>query len=103
MAAYRTEQAYTEAMLDEIDFWPDDWVISFKRTLRQPLGLDLFLEPKQPPATAKVLAFHGKPRPADLIAPKSLFWDRFPHLGHGPVSWMVDYWREHGGRDLSSR
>lgn len=100
MARFRTEQAYTEAMVEDLSFWPDDWVISFKRSLRRPVLIDLFREPARPPVTAKVLAFHGKPRPADLIAPKSLFWDRFPHLGHGPVSWMVDYWRSNGGGTL---
>jgi len=100
MGRYRTEQAYTEAELGQIAFWPDDWVISFKRALRQPLLLDLFREPNLPPATAKVLAFHGTPRPADLIGQGKRFWDRFPHMGHGPVSWMVDYWRDNGGGRL---
>ncbi len=101
MSRYRTEQAYTEAELGEIGFWPEGWVISFKRTLRQPLILDLVREPRLPPPSAKVLAFHGTPRPADLIGQGRTFWDRFPHLGHGPVSWMVDYWRENGGGRLT--
>jgi hypothetical protein len=100
MGRYRTEQAFTEAELGDISFWPDGWVISFKRFLRQPLLLDLVREPRRPPRTAKVLAFHGTPRPADLIGQGRAFWDRFPHLGHGPVSWMVDYWRDNGGGRL---
>jgi hypothetical protein len=47
-----------------------------------------------------VLAFHGTPRPVDLIGQGKTFWDRFPHLGHGPVGWMVDYWRDNGGGRL---
>ena len=92
MKQFRTEQAYTEASLDGLDFWPKEWVISFKRCLRQPLLVDLFQEPKKPPSSAKVLAFHGTPRPIDLIGKGKLFWDRFPHMGHGSVSWMKDYW-----------
>lgn len=103
MARFRTEQAYTEAELGEIGFWPADWVISFKRSLRQPLLVDLVQEPRRPPATAKVLAFHGTPRPADLIGQGKTFWDRFPHMGHGSVSWMVDYWKENGGGRLPGR
>jgi hypothetical protein len=102
MARFRTEQAYTEAELGHIGYWPEGWVISFKRSLRQPLLLDLVREPKRPPATAKVLAFHGTPRPADLIGQGKTFWDRFPHLGHGPVSWMTDYWRDNGGGRLKA-
>jgi hypothetical protein len=97
MRGYRNEQAYTEADLGEIGFWPDGWVISFKRALRQPLLVDLVREPRLPPASAKVLAFHGTPRPIDLIGHGRHFWDRFPHMGHGAVSWMVDYWRDNGG------
>jgi hypothetical protein len=92
MKEFRTEQAFTESFLDGISFWPKDWVISFKRCLRQPLFLDLVKEPRRPPVSAKVLAFHGTPRPIDLIGKGKLFWDAFPHMGHGPVSWMVDYW-----------
>ena len=100
MKSYRTEQAYTEASLPGIDFWPDGWVISFKRLLRRPLGIDLFLPPRTPPETARVLAFHGTPRPIDLLGDGKRFWDRFPHMGNGPVSWMTDYWYDNGGRQL---
>lgn len=97
MASFRTEQAYTEAELgDEIGFWPEGWVISFKRSLRRPIGLDLFMDPKEP-VGAKALAFHGKPRPMALIDGKTRFWDRFPHMGNGPVGWMRRYWLENGG------
>lgn len=92
LKAFRTEQAFTESVLSDIDFWPDGWVISFKRSLRQPFLLDLIVQPRRPPVTAKIIAFHGSPRPIDLINSTHRFWDRFPHLGNGPVSWMVDYW-----------
>jgi hypothetical protein len=97
IASFRTEQAYAASILGQVSYWPDDWVISFKRKLRRPLGLDLFLPPTHPPETAKVLAFHGKPRPRDLLPGGPRFWDRFPHMGNGPVRWMVDYWERNGG------
>lgn len=100
IGSFRTEQAFTAATLPDIRFWPEGWVISFKRALRRPMGIDLFVQPKSPPASAKVLAFHGTPRPIDLIGRGKRFWDRFPHLGNGPVDWMVDYWRENGGGDI---
>jgi hypothetical protein len=72
-------------------------VISFKRHLRQPIGLDLFLPPKAPPTTAKALAFHGTPRQIDQLKLGCRLWDRIPHMGHGQVRRMVDYWQENGG------
>lgn len=95
--SFRTEQAFAASMIPQIDYWPRGWVLSFKRSLRQPLFIDLFKSPKTPPSTAKVIAFHGKPRPRDLIGEGPRFWDRFPHMGHGVVGWMMDYWVDNGG------
>lgn len=92
------EQKWVERTAHSLDYWPPGWVISFKRWLRRPIGVDLFLAPKAPPPDTGVLAFHGIPRPADLLRPGRNFWDRLPHMGHGQVSWMHDYWLRHGGR-----
>lgn len=92
------EQAWVGAHASSMAFWPPGWVISFKRHLRQPIGIDLFRPPAPPPPGARVVAFHGRPRPADLLRSGPWFWDRFPHLGHGQVPWMADYWTENGGR-----
>ncbi len=97
LAAFQNEQDFVGAHAGSLDFFPPGWVLSFKRHLRRPVGLDLILPPKAPPASARVLAFHGKPRPADLLHPKTGFWDSFPHLGHGQVGWMADYWVQNGG------
>lgn len=95
---FRQEQQYVHHALPQATFWPPGWVASFKRTLRQPVGLDLFLPPRKPEGEIKVIAFHGRPRPIDLIRGKPFFWDRFPHMGHGRVRWMADYWTQNGGR-----
>ena len=98
MAKFHNEQDYVGAMVRPMAFWPRGWVISFKRFLRRPVGIDLFLAPHAPPPGAKVVAFHGDPRPADLLRPGRGRWDRFPHMGHGQVRWMAEYWTAHGGR-----
>ncbi|NGM46497.1 hypothetical protein G5B31_13220 [Rhodobacter sp. SGA-6-6] len=98
MARFQNEQDFVGAHARSLDFFPPGWVLSFKRHLRRPVGLDLVLPPRAPPASARVLAFHGRPRPADLIRPGTGFWDTLPHLGHGQVQWAVDYWTGHGGR-----
>lgn len=91
------EQDFVGAHAQTMDFWPEGWIISFKRWLRQPIGIDLFLPPKLPPEDAKVVAFHGDPRPIDLMRSGLNFWDNFPHMGHGQVQWVVDYWKRFGG------
>ena len=94
---FQNEQDFVGAHARSMDFWPEGWVVSFKRWLRRPIGLDLILPPKLPPEQAKVLAFHGDPRPADLMRPGINFWDNFPHMGHGQVDWVVNYWKRFGG------
>ena len=98
MREFANEQDFVATHASNIGFWPKEWVISFKGRLRQPIGVDLFLDPKVPPEGTKVVAFHGKPRPIDLVHPNAGFWDRFPHMGHGQVSWVRDYWVNNGGR-----
>lgn len=95
---YGLEQAYIHGEVgDGMRYWPEGWVISFKVHLRQPVLLDLFKAPKAPPPSAKVLAFHGRPRPIELIRPDGKNWARAPHYGKKAVKWMQDYWRDNGG------
>lgn len=81
-----------------ISFWPEGWVVSFKRDLRRPIGMDLIFEPKRPAPGVSVVAFHGKPQPHVLLRRGLNYWDRFPHLGRGQVSWIQEYWLTYGGK-----
>lgn len=91
------EQIWVQKTASSLSYWPKDWVISFKRWLRRPIGLDLFMQPKAPPSRCSIVAFHGDPRPIALVAADAGRWDHFPHMGHGQVSWMRDYWLQNGG------
>ncbi|WP_050523731.1 hypothetical protein [Pseudorhodobacter wandonensis] len=94
---YGLEQAYLHGEVADVRHWPKGWVISFKVHLRRPVLIDHFIGPKAPLPSAKVLAFHGRPRPIDLIRPTGQNWDRLPHYGTKAVPWMQAYWRENGG------
>lgn len=97
MENYVNEQSFVQGHVSAVSYWPAEWVISFKRHLRQPLGIDLFKRPLRPPSSAKIVAFHGNPRPIDLVADSAGYWDVFPHMGRGQVDWVRDYWVEYGG------
>ena len=92
---HRIEQIYVQSMVRDMAFWPKDWVLSFKYHLRRPALTGLILPPPPPAATNKVIAFHGEPRPIDLV--NGGLWGIGPHWGLGRVKWMVDYWQRHGG------
>lgn len=92
----KLEQAFVGEMVPDADYWPADWVQSFKRHLRRPVGIDRFLPPRAPSSGCKIVAFHGEPRPIALTRREN--WARFPRYGAGPVDWVADYWQRHGGQ-----
>lgn len=94
VAQHKIEQEYLHHAVQGIAYWPQEWLVSFKYHLRQPLLIDRFLPPKSPPPEAKLVIFHGKPRPIDLVRPPVGNWERFPHHGSGAVDWMERYWRD---------
>lgn len=88
------------------DFWPKPWVISFKRHLvprlvnRALITCHLpTLTPKEPPPDARIIAFHGRPRPAELVPDHGQVWGTFRRAGRGPVPWFREYWLSNGGRE----
>lgn len=94
---YRTDQAYLHDEAQPINYWPTEWLVSYKKHLRQPVLIDRFKEPKAPPENTRVLVFHGNPRPIDVILDSNGNLDKFPHYLSGPVSWARQYWIENGG------
>lgn len=94
-AKHRIEQVYVQDEFPNLSYWPQPWVLSFKYHLRKPIGAGLLFPPNEPPKSARVIAFHGEPRPIDLV--RSGWWGIAPHLGRGGVSWAKDYWFGYGG------
>jgi hypothetical protein len=67
LANFRPPQSYlTHCIRPRMKFWPATWVRSFKRHCRPVFPLNLILEPKLPKG-ARIVAFHGKPDPEDVI------------------------------------
>jgi len=97
VATYRIEQIYLENELPEgtMKHWPIEWVQSFKYHLQRPPLLGLLMRPRPLPQRAHVVAFHGEPRPIDLV--RSGIWGLGPNWGLGRVPWAVEYWARHEG------
>ena len=96
-----SQKLQTRAMfhVGKVNWWPAEWVCSFKRQCIPPYPLNWFLEPK-PPKTASIVAFHGHP---DI--PEAQFGYRFyrqgpkhipikQHQSCRPVTWIDDFWHE---------
>ncbi len=96
-----SQKLQTRAMFSagKVNWWPTDWVCSFKRQCIPPFPLNRFLEPRQPKG-ASVIAFHGHPDIPEAQA-GYLFRDqkgvRVPvkfHLTCQPAPWIDALWHE---------
>lgn len=88
----RHEQAYLSremAKLGKMQFWPDEWVPSFKYGCAPPLWQSFFKAPSIP-GNAKIILFHGLPNPPEAAQGISGKWYR--HIKPSP--WINDYWAE---------
>lgn len=92
IAKDRLEQTYLARQIGDLCYWPRDWVLSFKYHLHRRFGLGLIQQPRTPPSQTKIVAFHGKPRPHELLSSHKKIWGQFPHLGAGPWHYMGRYW-----------
>lgn len=87
----RNEQEYVTGTLAEqgkLKYWPAEWCVSFKRHC-MPRGIMGWFKPAAIPPGAKIIAFHGKPNPDDVIAGRSGKWYRRVL----PVQWVAEHWR----------
>ena len=98
-ASVRHEQAWVTKVADDMQFWPDGWVVSFKRNLLAYPLLNRFVPPSAPPAEAKIVAFHGVPRPIDVVPDKGQRWGTWSRYGKGAVPFVRAYWLKYGGTD----
>lgn len=88
----RHEQAYLSREIDKLgklQFWPDEWVPSFKYKCAPPFVQSWFKAPSIP-NKAKVILFHGLPNPPEAMEGISGKWYR--HIKPSP--WIKDYWVE---------
>lgn len=102
MGAFREfgiEQRFVQRHVTSWNTWPREWVISFKKHLRQPILLDRVMPHRLPNPGTKIVAFHGDPRPIDVIRPDQSSWAQFPRYGRGPIPWVRNYWLSNGYTD----
>ena len=90
---FRTEQAFmTYAVgVKSVNWWPESWVVSFKRSCVWPFPLNLLLSPKRP-YNARILCFHGHPDPEEAI--RGYRGKKLAHVNERtlPAKWVRDIW-----------
>ncbi len=87
--AYRNEQEILSDHMRRrgvLEYWPREWCVSYKHDCVHlaPLG---WFKPPRIPAGAKILVFHGNPKPEDAVRGGHSKWYR--HVK--PAPWLADY------------
>ena len=86
--AFRIEQQYVSHVLrDCTEFWPDQWVQSFKRSCRPMFPMNLVQAPAEP-IGCRVLVFHGRPFPDQAITG----YDGGMFHSTKPAKWLEPHW-----------
>jgi len=90
MANFHPPQTYlTHCIRPYMCYWPEQWVISFKRHLHQTFPVNWILPAKEPPAQSRIVAFHGKPNPDEAVSGYS---GKKLHHRVRPTEWISSYW-----------
>ena len=97
-ASFWSDRFYLPKVAANHRYLPYDWCLSFKNHCLAPWPLNLVRPEARLPAGARIIVFHGKPRPIDVMGPDGLRWGSKRRSGDRPVPWVRDYWLRHGGR-----
>lgn len=97
---WTAEQEYVTRTLyrqNNLEFLPNEWVLSFKEHCLPPWPQRLWQTPTLPEG-ASILAFHGRPLPEDAIAGEwplegKPFWKSI-YKTTKPCLWLEEYWKE---------
>jgi hypothetical protein len=85
---YPNSQTFLSRHVPELTFWPATWCRSFKHDCL-PARLLRRVMPARLPPGAKIVVFHGHPKPPDAARG---VW-REPRKGLRPVPWVARHWR----------
>jgi len=90
-ARYRNSQTYVSDHIGEITWWPNAWCKSFKKHCMPggPFGLfNWFMTPRRPEG-ARIVVFHGDPKPEYAI---NGHWPGRWSKHVRPTPWVAEHW-----------
>ena len=90
-ATVKNDQTYLTQMVMDRSYWPAGFCVSFKRSCTRYFSLNLLLPTVRQPRDAKIIVFHGKPRPWDTLVEAGERWGSKRRFGIGPVPWIRQY------------
>ena len=87
------DQDFLTLTVKDRHYWPHDWCVSFKRSCVWYFPFNLIFKKVVRPRNARIIIFHGDPRPWHLIRKPGVRWGTGRKFGYQPVEWVKDYYR----------
>ena len=87
------DQLFISKMANRLSYLPHDWAVSFKKHCVWYYPFNLLFKKIQQPKGTKLVIFHGRPKPTDLIRDDQSRWGTSRKFGFGPVDWIKNYWQ----------
>jgi hypothetical protein len=92
---YVLDQDYLSEMAKARTYWPHHWTASFKWHCVRYYPFNRIFRKIREPRHAKIVVFHGSPRPIDVVPLGNYRWGTSRKFGYGPVDWVRKYWLTH--------
>ncbi len=93
--SYHLDQDFLTDVAVPRTYWPHAWTVSFKWHCVRYWPLSAMFPRVAEPTRAKIVVFHGRPRPIDVVPLGDYRWGTRRKFGFGPVPWVRDYWLRH--------
>jgi hypothetical protein len=99
---FRNDQRFINAHAVGKQYWPGAWCQSFRRSCVWHYPVSRIFPTPSLPGRARILVFHGRPKPTDLLGPSGRRWGTKWKFGTEPVPWVQEYWAKYSDGDFGN-
>ncbi|TCV67182.1 hypothetical protein EDE05_109140 [Neorhizobium sp. R1-B] len=89
--SFKNDQTYLTQTVRRRSYWPAGFCVSFKRSCTKYFPLNLLFPKVRQPSKARIVVFHGRPRPWETMVREGERWGSKRRFGIGPVPWIRQY------------
>lgn len=89
----RNDQDYIHKTALNLQHFPFEWLLSFKKSLAWHFPINLLRSVPYP--DGYIVIFHGKPNPEDMTQRPLKRWGSPEKFGFFPVKWIKEYWKKY--------